>query len=101
MILKLVSKIVYQADTDNPEVKVETFFYDGFDKTKVFHVSIKEMEPSFGGGDSVDCFTNETTGRVLGIRLFKRGELFKTLYLNYGFGVYLMSDEGKTIERIN
>jgi len=37
----------------------------------------------------------------MNIDLFKKDAMFKTLYIDFGYSVYLMSNEGKTIERIN
>ena len=100
MILKLLRKVVHQPGGDKEEVKTETFFYDGFDRVSLSSTLKKDMEPAFGG-ILVDCYTEETSERVLCVCLLKKDEFIRRIYIDYAYSVYLMSDEGKTIERIN
>ena len=106
MIIKLSNKTIYQAEVKNPKAEVRTYYYDGLDRIRVFTISAKEMHPPIGN-HSVDRYMGEAgqiceeSDIVMNIDLFKKDAMFKTLYIDFGYSVYLMSDEGKTIERIN
>lgn len=100
MILKLLRKVVHQPSGDKEEVKTETFFYDGFDRITVSSAFRKDMEPAFGG-ILLECYTEETSERVLCVCLLRKDEFIRKIYIDYAYDVYLMSNEGKTIERIN
>lgn len=89
-------------------VKIETkagwVFYDNIDEAGTFAISPKEMS------ESVECPTTwwivdkhdekSTFPELRLIKLFKNNEL-KHIFVLDNNKAYLMSDAGKTIERIN
>ena len=94
MIVKIF-KPKYNQDTG---VGDETYVYDNFDN--IYTTTVNDKDKSIAMVPT-SCFTTEDTLRHLRIMLFKKEELIRVLYVDFAYQVYLMSNEGKTIERIN
>ena len=95
MILKFFSYGM-EKYTGNPEI----VFIDGFDRAIVLNCNWKQ-EVKNGFSCPIDCYTDEITENCKQIQLLKGVELIKVLYIDLKYSVYLMSNEGKTIEHIN
>jgi len=93
MILKLID--FNQMHYTTPE----TTFLDGFDNVRVIDYDLEQGKEGFGC--IVSFYTDDGTKICKQIMLFKGEELIKVLYVDVRFSIYLMSNEGKTIERIN
>lgn len=95
MILKLMD--FHQMHYTAPE----TTFLDGFDNVRVIDYDLNQAGKLEGFGCIVSFYTDDGSKICKQIMLFKGEELVKVLYVDVRFSIYLMSNEGKTIERIN
>jgi hypothetical protein len=93
-------KIVNQADTEKPKITTEETFIDGFDYVECKHQKLSEVEKPCSAYAS-SFFTGESTEYVIVLFLIKKETLVRYVVLDSACDVYLMSNEGKTIERIN
>jgi hypothetical protein len=79
-------------------------FYDGFDYIEIKHTDTSDTSTL---GEAVTNFIipNPECKKEIALRritLFKGlNILVRTVFVDYHYDVYLMSNEGKTIERIN
>jgi len=91
MILKLLNRL-----------EDENTFFDGFNYLVKKETDLKDSEKST---ITYPCsyFTTEKTERVLCFWLMNGdcSQIVRYLVVDKSYSVYLMSDEGKTIERIN
>ena len=100
MILKVMKRTVNQADTEHPKVTTETSYFDGFDYVTEKHQDIKDVEKPCGAYDA-SFFTLDNSKYVICLWLMRSSNIVRYLVIDSCYDVYLMSDSGKTIERIN
>jgi hypothetical protein len=93
-------RVVHQPESEIPKVQDETFFFDGFDYITKKDQEIKDVEHPCTSYD-YSLFTSDNTIRVMVIWLMKGRNIVRYLAIDFCYDVYLMSDTGKTIERIN
>ena len=99
MVLKIVNrKVVLNKDAKvEGEVKVDRFF-DGFHNVIVEDCRASEMEPA------AYCFVADPkeagASHVKKITLVSKHSV-ETIYADFTYEIYLMSDIGKTIEKLN
>jgi len=82
------------------ELNPSITFIDGFNRVTVLNCNWK-TELKNGFSCPIDCYTDEITENCKQLQLWKELELVKVLYIDTKYSIYLMSNEGKTIERIN
>ena len=100
MILKIVQSAVVMKGPDevSGEVRVERFF-DGFYNATVEDCDEKDVE-TLGVYYFIDDNNPVEDRQCKKITLVGKDDV-KIVYADRAYDVYLMSDEGKTIERIN
>lgn len=100
----MILKIIYSPKEDAPK---ETQFIDNFDKIETQDMRVDEAKKEGTWRDVLtSCYydsevSNPELHHVAKIMLFKEDKLFRILYLDNRHPIYLLNDEGKTIERIN
>ena len=102
MVLKIVKReVVCDSNKSNPkEIRVDRFF-DGFDKLVKEYVNEKDtpIEPTADNycfTASIGCPQYETK-----LKLTLIGNDVRVVVIDPTFETYLMSDAGKTIEKLN
>jgi hypothetical protein len=76
-------------------------FFDGFDYVNTTTVNREQLERE-KYSCSVSCYTSPDDLKILRLELCDRSNnLVRVVYAGACYNVYLMSNEGKTIERIN
>ena len=101
MILKVMRRIVHQADTNHPKVTDEVSFFDDFDYISEKKQDIKDTEKPCGAY-AASFFTSEDSKMVLAVWLMRYNNVItRYLVIDLSYDVYLMSNEGKTVERLN
>ena len=94
----MIVKVFKPNFSNKTKIGDETYVYDDFDNIYTTMIDDKDLSIAMV---PTSCFTTENTLRHLKIMLFKKEELTRILYVDLSYQVYLMSNEGKTIERIN
>jgi hypothetical protein len=96
MILRIRKRTI-NTDT-NMSNDIDNFF-DNFDYAEVADVKYQE-EKAFA--EAVSCFASISTVWCKRISLLRNNNvLARIIYVDSNYEVYLMTNEGKTIERIN
>jgi len=76
------------------------YFFDGFDSIRERNVCLKDTEKPCTAYSS-QWFTEEKTEKVIELMLSKNGHIVNYLVFDMSYIIYLMSDTGKTIEKLN
>lgn len=98
MILKILKRRI---NTETKEESTEEIFIDGFDYINVDHINYQEEKSGYS------CpVTNymSSVNAVYAIKIMlvnNDNTLRRVLYIDSDYSCYLMSNGGKTIERIN
>jgi len=106
MVLKVVRTVVIGTKDNIEGQHTVSRFFDGFSNIVVDEVDLNEEGPRDAGEIANYCFytNNNTAGSNprFGKRVTLIGEENRTIYFDNlsGYQVYLMSNEGKTIERL-
>lgn len=102
MILKLVSPSQEVIDNVNEE------FIDGFDKIDKEEMSVGSAnKDKHWTGILVHCYYDEKASEepvvfsVIRLKLMKEDMIIRILYLDNRYSIYLLNNEGKTIERLH
>jgi hypothetical protein len=81
------------------EVEERNYFFDGFDRVDVKRVTSEER--NLIKNVPTEYIKEALMPKEVKATLFKNGEVIKQLIIDFTCGIYLMSNEGKTIERLN
>lgn len=100
MIVKIINRGLKVVDQIKNCEQEEISFLDGFDYLTKRIMNIKDTE-SQGKTYPSSYFTYDNSQEVIVLWLMKNGNIVRYLVIDMRFDVYLMSDTGKTIERIN
>lgn len=97
MILRIQKR---QINTETKQDHNTDSFYDNFDYLNSENVNFQE-EKNFTYGCAISAFTSELTKYCKKLSLLKSdNSLYRVIYVDVEYDIYLMSDAGKTIERL-
>jgi len=100
MIIKIIEypELPPNATAEDKEIKAS--FFDNFDYVRVKHNKLENTRTKFTC--AVSLFTRESTKYALELQLFSKDNILNRLiYVDSNYSIYLLSNEGRTIERIN
>ena len=96
MILRITRQVLDKEE----KCSTEDMFFDGFDQVSSREQEVGELEKPCSAFPS-SHFTNPDAKRCHVLMLIKGDTIVRYVVVDMSYGIYLMSDTGKTIERLS